>query len=232
LAAVLILILSPTIGGLLQMALSRTREFDADLGAAMLTGDPDGLASALIKLETAQRRHWEAMMLPGGRIPDPSLLRTHPPTDQRVARLMSLKARRETSPSVLAAPPRRRHARAVRAQHPALIRSPPDADIRRIAEMLERMPVSTPSTRTRPASDQPAATAWCQPERTATLPHPARRCLVVANSLFNIAELAQRQTDTLGGSESGDTDMELGLYTFGDVGTDPVTGAMSDRPNG
>ena len=40
----------------IQMALSRTREFDADLGAAMLTGDPDGLASALTKLERAQGR--------------------------------------------------------------------------------------------------------------------------------------------------------------------------------
>ena len=45
--AVLVLLAAPTVGGLLQMALSRTREFDADLGAAMLTGDPDGLASAL-----------------------------------------------------------------------------------------------------------------------------------------------------------------------------------------
>ena len=43
----LVLLAAPTVGGLLQMALSRTREFDADLGAAMLTGDPDGLASAL-----------------------------------------------------------------------------------------------------------------------------------------------------------------------------------------
>ena len=49
--AVLVLLAAPTVGGLLQMALSRTREFDADLGAAMLTGDPDGLASALTKLE-------------------------------------------------------------------------------------------------------------------------------------------------------------------------------------
>ncbi|SFU08433.1 zinc metalloprotease HtpX [Mesorhizobium sp. YR577] len=89
---VLVLLAAPTIGGLLQMALSRTREFDADLGAAILTGDPDGLASALAKLEKAQGRRWENILLPGGRIPDPSILRTHPRTEDRVARLMALKA--------------------------------------------------------------------------------------------------------------------------------------------
>ena len=72
------------------MALSRTREFDADLGAAMLTGDPDGLASALAKLERMQGRRWE-MILPGGRTPDPSVLRTHPLTADRIARLNRLK---------------------------------------------------------------------------------------------------------------------------------------------
>jgi heat shock protein HtpX len=90
---VLVLIVAPTIGALLQLALSRTREFDADLGAAMLTGDPDGLASALAKLEREQGRMWEQMMLPGGRHPQPSVLRSHPPTPERVARLMQLKAR-------------------------------------------------------------------------------------------------------------------------------------------
>jgi heat shock protein HtpX len=88
---VVVLLFAPTIGGLLQMALSRTREFDADLGAAMLTGDPDGLASALTKLEKAQGKIWETLVLPGGRIPDPSILRTHPLTESRVARLNALK---------------------------------------------------------------------------------------------------------------------------------------------
>lgn len=90
--AVLVLIFAPTVGGLLQLALSRTREFDADLGAAMLTGDPDGLAAALVKLERAQRGMWESLILPGGRIPDPSILRSHPPTQERIARLMAFKA--------------------------------------------------------------------------------------------------------------------------------------------
>ena len=90
--AVAVLLAAPTVGGLLQMALSRTREFDADLGAAMLTGDPDGLVSALVKLERMQGRRWESMVLPGGRTPDPSVLRTHPLTADRIARLNQLKA--------------------------------------------------------------------------------------------------------------------------------------------
>lgn len=96
---IVLLMAAPTIGALLQMALSRTREYDADLGAVMLTGDPDGLASALSKLEQAQQRHWEGMVLPGGRIPDPSLLRSHPRTDERIARLMALKG--EATPEIL-----------------------------------------------------------------------------------------------------------------------------------
>jgi heat shock protein HtpX len=94
--AVLLLLFAPTIGALLQLGLSRTREYDADFGAVMLTGDPDALASALLKLETAQKAHWEGMVLPGGRIPDPSLLRSHPRTADRIARLMAMK---QTAPA-------------------------------------------------------------------------------------------------------------------------------------
>ena len=88
---VLVLVFAPTIGGLLQLALSRTREFDADLGAALLTGDPDGLASALAKLERFQGGMLESLMLPTGRNPVPSVLRSHPPTDERIARLAAFR---------------------------------------------------------------------------------------------------------------------------------------------
>jgi heat shock protein HtpX len=88
--AILLLIFAPTIGGLMQLALSRAREYDADLDAAGLTGDPQGLASALLTLERRQGRLWEGLLLPGSRLPDPSLLRTHPPTEERARRLMSL----------------------------------------------------------------------------------------------------------------------------------------------
>ncbi len=87
---VLVLVLSPTAMSLLQLALSRAREYDADLAAAGLTGDPAGLASALLRLERQQGRIWETLLMPGRNVPDPSLLRTHPPTEERVRRLMDL----------------------------------------------------------------------------------------------------------------------------------------------
>jgi heat shock protein HtpX len=97
-ALVLLLTGAPWVGALLQLALSRTREFDADLDAAHLTGDPEGIASALLRIERTQGAFWEGMMLPrrrGGALP--SLLRTHPHTQERVARLMELR----TPPPVL-----------------------------------------------------------------------------------------------------------------------------------
>jgi len=90
-ALVLVLMLAPTAGALLQLALSRTREFDADLDAAHLTGDPEGVASALMRIEAVQGRFWEGLMLPGRRNGGPSLLRTHPPTEERVRRLLELR---------------------------------------------------------------------------------------------------------------------------------------------
>ena len=91
----LLLYLAPTAGSLIQLALSRTREYDADLEGASLTGDPVSLASALEKLERYQGRFWEDMMLPipGRRIPQPSLLRSHPLTADPVARLRALEGR-------------------------------------------------------------------------------------------------------------------------------------------
>jgi heat shock protein HtpX len=86
-----LMLLAPTIGGFLQMALSRTREYDADHDGATLTGDPEGLASALKTLEERNSQHWEGLVLPGSRLPQPSLLRTHPKTADRIARLMELR---------------------------------------------------------------------------------------------------------------------------------------------
>jgi heat shock protein HtpX len=100
LSALLLLYLAPTIGSLLQLGLSRTREYDADLEGAELTGDPRGLASALDKLERYQGHFWEDLMfpVPSRRIPQPSLLRSHPPTAQRVARLLALEDRELAPP--------------------------------------------------------------------------------------------------------------------------------------
>jgi heat shock protein HtpX len=93
-SALLLLYLAPTIGSLLQLSLNRAREFDADLAGASLTGDPAGLASALKRIERLQGTFWEDMMLPvpGRRIPVPSVLRTHPPTEERIERLSALEA--------------------------------------------------------------------------------------------------------------------------------------------
>lgn len=89
--AILMLYFAPTLSSLLQLALSRSREYDADLGGATLTGDPGALASALNKLERYQGRVWEDLFMPNRRIPVPSVLRTHPSTADRVTRLMSLR---------------------------------------------------------------------------------------------------------------------------------------------
>ena len=87
--ALLLLALSPQLALLAQLGLSRVREFDADRLAAELTGDPQGLASALAKIERVSRS-WRAWLLPGWGHPEPSWLRTHPATVERIARLQEL----------------------------------------------------------------------------------------------------------------------------------------------
>lgn len=85
--AILLLALAPMLSLLLQLGLSRTREYDADAGAAMLTGDPEGVASALQKMDSQQKRYWESLFGRQGTMDQPSILRTHPKTDERVHRL-------------------------------------------------------------------------------------------------------------------------------------------------
>lgn len=87
---IIVLLAAPQLSALLQAALSRSREFDADLDAATLTGDPRSLASALGKLEQYHGKMLERVLLPGRKEPAPSQLRTHPPTKQRVDRLLAL----------------------------------------------------------------------------------------------------------------------------------------------
>ena len=95
-------ILAPLGASLIQMAISRTREFDADEDGSILTGDPAALASALGRIETgigawpmrqtAGTQAAAAMMIAnpfrdGGFA---RLFSTHPPTSERIARLMQL----------------------------------------------------------------------------------------------------------------------------------------------
>jgi heat shock protein HtpX len=93
------MILAPIAAMLIQAAISRSREFDADAGGATIAGSPDGLVSALRKIEsTARRVPMDAnpatahmfIIKPfslGGLM---GLFSTHPPTEQRVAALMEL----------------------------------------------------------------------------------------------------------------------------------------------
>jgi heat shock protein HtpX len=102
LVALLLLILAPIAAGIIQMAISRSREFEADRAGAELAGNPRGLARALQKLESANRRI--PMRVPDAQgslfIVQPltgsdfaKLFSTHPPTEERVARLMAMEQR-------------------------------------------------------------------------------------------------------------------------------------------
>ena len=89
--AVLILVFAPMLSAALSLALSRSREYDADLGAVRLTGDPSALASALRKLEAMERTafRWLPIQMPEV----PSWLRTHPATEERIRRLQVVSQR-------------------------------------------------------------------------------------------------------------------------------------------
>lgn len=98
------MILAPVAASLIQMAISRTREFDADEDGSLLTGDPEALASALNKIssgaqsmpmrKTAGTQSTAAMMIanPFSAAGFSRLFSTHPPTDERISRLMQMAA--------------------------------------------------------------------------------------------------------------------------------------------
>ncbi|WP_313951553.1 zinc metalloprotease HtpX [Accumulibacter sp.] len=102
LAGILVALLAPLAASLIQMAISRAREFEADRGGAEISGDPNALADALAKIDAYARgipmapaeAHPETaqMMimnpLSGGGIA--GLFSTHPATEQRVARLRAM----------------------------------------------------------------------------------------------------------------------------------------------
>jgi heat shock protein HtpX len=102
LAGLLLALLAPLAATLIQMAISRAREFEADRGGAEISGDPEALAGALAKIDryargipmiAAEEHPATAQMmimnpLRGGGIAN--LFSTHPPTEERVARLRAL----------------------------------------------------------------------------------------------------------------------------------------------
>jgi heat shock protein HtpX len=107
LVMLLALILAPIAAGIIQMAVSRSREYQADESGAFLSNDPDALASALRKLEVYSKKvpvpssvaPSEAHLFivnpfggrPGGYMLS-NLFSTHPPTEERIARLARLKS--------------------------------------------------------------------------------------------------------------------------------------------
>jgi heat shock protein HtpX len=89
--ALAVLIAAPTIMSFLQLSLSRMKEFDADRQAVLLTGDPEGLAMALTKLGAYESSIYDILFGRGHHASIPSSLRTHPETEARIKRLLSLK---------------------------------------------------------------------------------------------------------------------------------------------
>jgi heat shock protein HtpX len=98
-AAIVSIIFAPIAAMLIQMAISRSREYAADARGAHLAGGPEGLISALQKLETANRRipmavpasqshMFIVMPLAGESRGLLDLFRTHPPTEKRIAKLL------------------------------------------------------------------------------------------------------------------------------------------------
>jgi heat shock protein HtpX len=96
----LLMILAPLAAMLLQMALTRSREFEADRSGARLIGDGEPLARALLKLEQGAKQipmnvdpaHAQMFIvnpLTGRKMQFANLFRSHPPTEARVERLRS-----------------------------------------------------------------------------------------------------------------------------------------------
>jgi heat shock protein HtpX len=103
LAALAWIIVAPLMALLIQLAISRSREYGADASGAALSGDPDALASALARLEQGQvRRPYEfagpatahlfiVNPLRGGAATVMNLLSTHPPIEERIKRLREMR---------------------------------------------------------------------------------------------------------------------------------------------
>ncbi|MEX3557739.1 MAG: zinc metalloprotease HtpX [Burkholderia sp.] len=101
-AGIAVALLAPIAGALIQMAISRAREFDADRGGAQISGDPQALATALDKIHryaagipfaTAEAHPATAQMMimnPLSGAGMASLFSTHPATEERIARLMEM----------------------------------------------------------------------------------------------------------------------------------------------
>lgn len=88
---ILLLLFAPFVNLVLQLAISRTREFEADLEAANITGDPTGLADALERVHWHNRGAWRQLFSREKKQRKlPEWLSTHPNMKQRIKRLRQL----------------------------------------------------------------------------------------------------------------------------------------------
>ncbi len=90
---VLLLLTAPMLSALVLLAISRTREFGADLEAASLVGSPVPLINALAKIEYQQMSFFERLLNVRLSNAIPGVLRTHPATSERLRRLRELTGR-------------------------------------------------------------------------------------------------------------------------------------------
>ena len=103
--AVILLIISPTGSKLLELALARNREIDADLDGVAMSGDPLALASALRKMKSEESSLFSRIVGRGKNSDQASLWGTHPHTSDRIKRLLSLLGKGQSDEM----PPRRPH---------------------------------------------------------------------------------------------------------------------------
>lgn len=91
---VVLMVLAPALMNFLQLALARTREFDTDRAAALLTGDPLGVASAISRLDASAGSPLEDLTppVPARKVGLPSMLRLSTDVQARVARVSAFKA--------------------------------------------------------------------------------------------------------------------------------------------
>jgi heat shock protein HtpX len=107
LGQIFLIIIAPFLALMIQLAISRSREYKADEGGGRLSGDPDALADALLRLEDAAK-HARMQPIPatshlfivnpavgGGSLLN--IFSTHPPTTKRVARLREMAHRLDNS---------------------------------------------------------------------------------------------------------------------------------------
>ena len=85
-----VLIFAPNVSVMIQLAISRLREFDADMEAVKITNDPLALASALQKLENYQQGWFHSLTMPHRRLHIPKILNTHPSAKERIRRLKEM----------------------------------------------------------------------------------------------------------------------------------------------